>query len=137
MNTGYAKNTAKNQAWLNACPAVLAWIELDDNWSEFQFDGDINVAITPSEVWFDSDSCDVDLPYLNLDYGKLRDCLAQIGANTDDVVEWFIAGVDEADALRHSNYCYDTLAKNLERWYSDEREFDAGSKQHAADLERA
>ena len=132
MNTGYAENTASNHGWLNTCPAVRAWIEIDDNWIEFQFNDQSEIPLVLPTIYFDPDAITGDKPESPvIDYGKLRDCLAQIGANVDDVVEWFIAGVDEADALRRSNYCYDTLAKNLERWYSDEREANADSKQHA------
>ena len=134
MTTGYAKNTSSNQYWLNSCQAVTAWIELDDNWLEFQAeDGEVNIV--PPGIYFDTDAIGEDepaIPELTIDFERLRSCLQQRGADTEEVVDWFDSSVDEQDTMRRAGYCYVALAEILDRCYRDEREANADSLAHAA-----
>ena len=84
MTTGYAKNTSGNQYWLNSCQAVTAWIELDDNWLEFQSeDGEVNIIVPPG-IYFGTDAIGDDepaIPAIYIDFERLRSCLQQRGAD--------------------------------------------------------
>lgn len=58
MNTasehGVAKNTAAAIQFLDSCPAVRSYIELNADWLEFVFDPSIEVSVVPDHlVWFD------------------------------------------------------------------------------------
>jgi len=56
--TGWARNTASAQSFLNSCPAVREWRELTPDVIEFQFDMNIEVSVVPPGVWFDPQRCD-------------------------------------------------------------------------------
>lgn len=135
--TGFAKNTSNNQVWLNTTDAITAWIELDDTWIEFQCKEDADISHAPTGIYFDADAISEDepeVPAITIDFERLRDCLTQRGASTNEVVEWFVAGVDEQDTMRRARYAYDALAEILDRCYRDEQDANADSLAHAKDL---
>ena len=51
-STGTAQNTAYIQQWLDTCPAVLAWKEIDEDSIEFTYNMSIEVYIVPNGVNF-------------------------------------------------------------------------------------
>ena len=72
---------------------------------------------------------------IEIDFGVLRSCLQQRGADTEAVIDWFDSSVDEQDTMRRANYDYVALAEILDRCYRDEQEANADSLQHAKDLQ--
>lgn len=52
---GIARNTASNQHWLNACPAVVSWTERGE-WIDFTYSRSVEVSACPPDVWFDPDA---------------------------------------------------------------------------------
>lgn len=52
LPTGTARNTAFIQNWLNFCPAVLAWKEIDEETIIFNYDSSVEVFQVPNGVEF-------------------------------------------------------------------------------------
>lgn len=69
---------------------------------------------------------------IEIDFGKLRSCLAQIGCkDVESVIDWFDTSIDEQDTMQRANYCYAQLAEMLNRCFNDEMEANADSLAHA------
>jgi hypothetical protein len=72
---------------------------------------------------------------IEIDFGVLRSCLQQRGADTEAVIDWFDSSVDEQDTMRRANGCYVALAEILDRCFTDEMEANADSLEHARDMQ--
>lgn len=51
--TGTAPNTAAVQHFLNSCPAVTGWEEVDANSIVFAYDADVEVSHVPESLGID------------------------------------------------------------------------------------
>jgi ferredoxin-like protein FixX len=52
LPSGTARNTAFIQNWLNFCPAVRAWKEIDEETIIFNYDSSVEVSQVPDGVEF-------------------------------------------------------------------------------------
>lgn len=60
IETGFARNTASLQTWLNTTECVTEWRELNEDWIEFRFSRDVECAVVPAGVHFDTASMTFD-----------------------------------------------------------------------------
>jgi len=52
---GVARYTPNVVQFLNSCPAVISFTEVDNNWLNFEFDPTIEVLSVPRGVFFNSE----------------------------------------------------------------------------------